>query len=127
MTAQPEIEGQIVWVYTDDLQDTCIFYADVLGLELIRDEGAARIYRTSPSSSIGVCRAFDDRAVEPDGGMITFVSDDVDGWYTRLSEKGAQLRGPPRRLEEFGIYGFFAEDPNGYVIEFQKFLTDDAA
>ncbi len=119
---QISIDQQITWVYTEDLERTAAFYGGLLGLPVVRDEGAARIFRTGPSSFIGVCRAFEDRVVEPRGGMITLVTDGVDAWYARLEAAGATLRGPPERIEAFGIYSFFAEDPNGYVIEFQKFL-----
>jgi catechol 2,3-dioxygenase-like lactoylglutathione lyase family enzyme len=117
---------QISWVYTQDLDSTALFYADVLGLECIRDEGDARIFATAASAAIGVCSAFADpgfaiRVVEPKGGMISIVTDDVDAWYRRLVEKDIALAGPPHRLEQFGIYTFFVTDPNGYVIEFQQF------
>ena len=117
------ISGQITWVYTRDLERTCRFYGEILGLELVRNEGTARIFKSSDESYIGVCLAFEDRVVEPAGGMITLVTDDVDGWYARLQENGADLRGSPEVLDEFKIYSFFARDPNGYVIEFQQFLT----
>lgn len=116
-----QFDQQIVWVYTEDLETTCDFYGRLLGLELIRDEGTARIFRTVGQAAIGVCQAFEDRVVQPAGTMITLVNDDVDAWYADLKEKGADLLGPPRRLEAFGIYGFFARDPNGYVVEFQRF------
>jgi predicted enzyme related to lactoylglutathione lyase len=118
-----KICGQITWVYTENFEGTCRFYGNLLGLELIRNEGTARIFQTGEKSCIGVCKAFEDRVVNPVGGMITLVTDDVDSWYALLEEKGAQLRGPPKVLENFGVYSFFACDPNGYVIEFQQFLT----
>ena len=112
---------QISWVYTRDLDSTAEFYADALGLECIRDEGDARIFATAANAAIGVCSAFADRIVEPKGGMISFVTGNVDSWYRRLTEKGVAVAGPPHRLEQFGIYTFFVTDPNGYVIEFQQF------
>lgn len=124
MAARPPIGETVTWVYTGDLDATCRFYADVLGLDLIKDEGAARIYRTSAEGCIGVCRAIGGRVVEPKGTMITLVTDDVDGWYTRLTDAGAVTRAPPHVVEQFGIYAFLAEDPNGYLIEFQTFLDD---
>ena len=115
------IVAQISWVYTEDLDASTFFYADVLGLECTRDEGAARIFATADNAGIGVCRAFADRVVEPRGGMISIVSDDVDAWYRRLLGKQVEIPQPPHRLEQFGIYTFFVTDPNGYVIEFQQF------
>jgi predicted enzyme related to lactoylglutathione lyase len=116
-----DISMQISWVYTQDLDSTAEFYADALGLECIRDEGDARIFATAASAAIGVCSAFANRVVEPSGGMISIVTDDVDAWYQQITEKGVAAAGPPHRLEQFGIYTFFVTDPNGYVIEFQQF------
>ena len=118
----PDLEIQITWVYCSNLETSHRFYGESLGLPLLRDEDSARIYKTTAGAAIGVCRAFEDRIVEPRGGMISLVTDDVDGWYKRLSETGVTTRGAPHVLEKFRIYTFFAEDPDGYVIEFQQFL-----
>ena len=115
------IVSQITWVYTRDLARSSAFYGEVLGLECLRDEGGARIFATAQNAAIGVCEVFGDRVVEPRGGMISIVTDDVDAWYRRLVESGAEVEGPPHRLEQFAIYTFFARDPEGYRIEFQQF------
>jgi predicted enzyme related to lactoylglutathione lyase len=116
------ITCQITWVYTDDLENTSNFYESDLGLKLVIDEGAARIFQVSPTAQIGVCTAFEDRTVEPKGGMITFVTNEVDEWYSQLTKKGVVIKSPPHVLEKFNIYTFFLEDPNGYMIEIQQFL-----
>ena len=54
--------------------------------------------------------------------MISIVTDDVDGWYAKLIAGGIEIAQPPHTLEQFGIYTFFAHDPNGYIIEFQQFI-----
>ena len=118
---ETNIVAQISWVYTRDLDATADFYTRVLGLQCRRDEGSARIYATADNAAIGVCLAFAGRVVEPQGGMISIVTDDVDAWYRRLLAQGLAIAKPPHRLEQFGIYTFFIEDPNGYVIEFQQF------
>jgi predicted enzyme related to lactoylglutathione lyase len=115
------INQQITWVYTSDLERSHRFYSEVLGLALARDEGTARIYSIVDGAAIGVCETFDNRVVQPDGSMISLVTDDVDGWYQRLCRAGITTGGKPHHLEKFGIYTFFAEDPDGYVIEFQQF------
>jgi predicted enzyme related to lactoylglutathione lyase len=117
-----QVNGQITWVYTDDLDATAYFYRQMLHLDCVRDEGSARIFATTEKSFIGVCEAFEDRVVEPAGGMITILTDNVDRCYESLVGKGVKIDKPPHRLERFGIYSFFIKDPNGYVIEFQQFL-----
>ena len=118
----PDFELQITWIYCSNLETSHRFYGETLRLQLVRDERIARIYKTTSHAAIGVCTAFEDRVVEPQGGMISLVTEDVDGWFAKLSESGAVTRGAPHVIKEFGIYTFFAEDPDGYVIEFQQFL-----
>ena len=117
-----KIDGQIAWVYTDALKTGVTFYRDTLGLKVARDAGSAMIFETGPGAFLGICEVFGDRVVEPKGGMITILTDDVDGWYAKLKTKGVVLQGAPQRLEKFGIYSFFCVDPNGYIIEFQCFV-----
>ena len=115
------INLQLSWVYSSDLERSHRFYGEILGLDLLRDEGSARIYSVNDGAAIGVCEAFEDRVVQPGGGMISLVTDEVDAWYQRLSQAGAKTLGEPHHLEKFGIYTFFTEDPDGYKIEFQQF------
>ncbi len=122
MTERPIIGQQISWVYCEDLAATCRFYQETLGLRQVMDQGAARIFQAASGAFIGVCRAVEGRVAEPRGSMISLVTDEVDAWHARLTAAGVKTRGRPRTLEAFGIYCFFAEDPNGYVIEFQQFL-----
>ena len=118
----PSINQSLVWVYTADLDGTCKFYADTLGLEQVLDQGGCRIFRMGPTGFIGVCFARPGRFVEPKGVVITFVSDDVDGWHAHLLAKGVTPDGPPKYSEAFNVYAFFARDPNGYLLEFQRFM-----
>jgi catechol 2,3-dioxygenase-like lactoylglutathione lyase family enzyme len=120
MTAPP-IDQQITFVYTRDLERSARFYAEVLGLELVLDQGACRIFRVAGEGFLGVCRD-PARGVVPEGVTLTFVTPEVDAWHERLAAAGVTLEGPPRETPAFGIYNFFARDPDGYRIEFQRFL-----
>jgi catechol 2,3-dioxygenase-like lactoylglutathione lyase family enzyme len=118
----PSITDQVTWVYTADLEGTCKFYADVLGLALAVDQGASRIYRAGRTAFIGVCLVRPGRWVEPKGVVITLVTREVDAWHARLLAKGIEADAPGVS-QTWGIYHFFARDPNGYVVEFQGFLN----
>lgn len=123
------IASQITFLYYKDLEPPRAFYEDVLGLPLVEDQGWARIYRTSPTSFVGLVdetrgslKVKEDSAV-----MITFVVDDVPGWYEHLQAHGVKIRRPYGRSEEIQIEYFFAEDPGGYVLEFERFLKPELA
>ena len=119
------VSRMIAWVYTQSLDSTAAFYAEMLGLECLRDSGTARIFAVGDGAAIGVCEAFADRIVEPQGGMISLVVDDVDAWYRRLDARGVEIEAPPQRLDDFGIYTFFVRGPDGYRLEFQQFLDSE--
>lgn len=70
---------------------------------------------------LGVCSA-GKREPRPGGVILTLISPDVDAWHARLEARGVTLEGPPRRNERFTIYNFFARDPDGYLVEIQRFL-----
>jgi hypothetical protein len=53
--------------------------------------------------------------------------DDVPGWYQYLCEKGVEIRQEYGRSESIQIEYFFAEDPGGYVLEFERFLKPEVA
>ena len=119
---RPRIDDQIVWVYTEDLPGTARFYGETLGLTQVLDQGQCRVFRTTARSYVGVCKVRPGRTVEPRGIVLTLVTDEVDGWHEQLKKAGAMIEAPPRVAPEFGIYAFFAQDPNGYRLEFQRFL-----
>lgn len=125
MTEPLPIGEQITFLYTPDINICIPFYEGVLGLQLALDQGGCRIYRIDASHTayLGMC----ERAMlrNPDGVIFTFVTPDVDGWYQKVTAGGVVCEHEPRTNHEYGIYHFFVRDPNGYLLEFQRFLNAD--
>lgn len=120
MPARP-IDQNVTFIYTETLEETASWYAEVLGLEMVLDQGQCRIFQASPSGYLGICFARPGRFVEPKGVVYTFVTPDVDGWHAHLTERGADVVDTPHLSEKFNVYAFFCRDPNGYILEFQSF------
>lgn len=112
---------QVTFLYTRDLESSARFYGEALGLPLVLDQGTCRIYRTGPGAFLGICRRA-DALLQPDGIIITLVSDQVDAWYARLREQGVVFEKPPAHNPTYNIYHCFLRDPNGYLLEIQTFL-----
>jgi len=55
--------------------------------------------------------------------ILTFVTAEVDEWYTHLINNNIQIIEPPRYNPKFDIYHFFLKDPDGYSVEIQQFKT----
>lgn len=117
------IAQQIIFLYTHDLEVSARFYADTLGLTLWRDQGACRIYHVCTEAYIGICqRAAAQPAPTRRDVIFTLVTPDVDGWYERLSARGISFEKPPQINPQYRIYHCFLRDPDGYLIEIQRFL-----
>lgn len=118
------IDSQITFLYTEDLAKSTPFYEDVLGLQLAVDQGSCRIYHIVGSQAyVGLCERAEPRT--KDGLIFTLVTQDVDGWYNHIISKGIECEDAPKMNETYGIYHFFVRDPSGYLIEIQRFATED--
>jgi hypothetical protein len=92
---------QVTFLYVRDLAASERFYGDTLGLELVLNQGLARIYRIGQGNAfLGICLSSTvQQAPPPDraplGVIVTFVTDDVDGAYAELGARASPSR---RRL-----------------------------
>jgi uncharacterized glyoxalase superfamily protein PhnB len=94
-----------------------------MGLELVTDQGWAKIFRVAGEAYVGLVdghRGF-HKASPTKPVMLTIVTSNVDAWYERFLEFGVETFSEPKDDEELGTRMFMLEDPEGYVIEIQKF------
>ena len=119
--SHPAIDQFLTFIYTKDLAATTHFYEDVMGLTLALDQGSCRIYRVSDDGFLGICQG-DAVSEHPKGIIITFATNDVDGWYQYLSDRGVPFEKAPALNPNYNIYHCLVRDPNGYLLEIQQFL-----
>lgn len=113
-------DALVVFLYVDDLERSAAFYGEALGLPLVLDQGACRLYRVAATGFLGVCGS-GDRPTTPDGLIVTLVRDDVDAYCQELVARGVVLEQAPQHNERFGIHHAFLRDPDGHLIEVQRF------
>ena len=118
-------KATVVWLYYRDMNAIQRFYEDKIGLELIVDQGWAKIYRTSRSGYLGL--------VDETRGMhsytehkavtVSFLTDDIAGWFDHVRSRSTfELRSS--QLEATDRYrAFVGYDPEGYYLEFDTFLA----
>lgn len=127
---RPAIAQQVTFLYTNDTERSFAFYEDVVGLQLILDQGPARIYRTGGDAYLGICETSEvqqgpvaDR--KPGGVIFTFVcrtQPEVDVWHGYLASRGVAFEKLPALNKRHNIYNCFFRDPDGYLLEIQAFL-----
>jgi catechol 2,3-dioxygenase-like lactoylglutathione lyase family enzyme len=115
------VDSQITFLYVTDIERSAAFYGGALGLPLVLDQGLCRIYRVAAAAYVGVCQRPRTDSEPKYGLILTLVTDDVDGWYAALLAKGVAFEKPPAHNPDYHIYHAFLRDPDGYLIEIQRF------
>ena len=120
-------DAQITFLPSSSLDRSRAFYEDVLGLDLVVDQGTCHIFRVAPAAFLATCERSEASATN--GIIVTFVVDDVDGWCARIESVlgvDAIERGP-KHSDQYGIYHAFLRDPDGHLLEIQRFDDPDWA
>ena len=116
-------DALVTFIYVDDLDRSSTFYGTVLGLTLVLEQAHCRIYEVAPGGYLGICES-GDRPTTPDGVIITLVREDVDEYCAGLVAAGVDLEKAPAANARFAIYHAFLRDPDGYLVEVQRFDDD---
>ncbi len=115
-----QFKQQITFLHAADLPSTQRFYSDYLHLPLVRDQGNCLIFSVNRGAYLGFCEHIEP--IQPGRKVIlTLVSDDVDGWFEKLKDRGIKIVSPPKFNPKYQIYHFFLVDPDGYWVEIQRF------
>jgi len=85
-----------------------------------------RIFEVTSSAYIGLCHAdpksLKGTGVSADGVVLCLVSDAVDDWAVHLRTEGVQIEKEPQMNTRYNIYHLFVRDPDGHLVEIQRFL-----
>jgi catechol 2,3-dioxygenase-like lactoylglutathione lyase family enzyme len=113
-------DQQITFLHVHDLDETAQFYERLLGLKLALDQGDCRIYRIAGDAFVGFCARERPTTVR-DSVILTLVVADVDACYETLQARGVVFTAPPKHSAKYAIYHAFLRDPDGYLVEIQRF------
>lgn len=114
----------ITFLYYRDLERAVRFYADVMGLPLVIDQGWAKIMGLGGGAHVGLvdeARGMRRAAAEKPVQLCLRVAD-LDAWHAHAKAAGVAALTGPRENPELGIRAFVFEDPEGYQIEVQSVL-----
>lgn len=129
MSFDRTIKSQITFLYYKDLAEPQRFYGEIMGFELVEDQGWAKIYRIGGNAFVGlVDESRGSRKVKEDSAvLLTLVVDDVPGWYEYLKSQGVKIVRELGQSDEIQVQYCFIEDPGGYMIEIERFLKPELA
>ena len=107
----------LVFLFVTDLHRSTSFY-ESLGLSVRIDQGSCRILGVGDSLMLGLCGG---RPPSPDGVIFTLVTERVEEVCADLASAGVLFEQEPRYSAEYDITHAFIRDPDGYLVEIQRF------
>jgi predicted enzyme related to lactoylglutathione lyase len=119
----PSIRATNAFYYYEDLAGAWAFYTGVLGFSTVADYGFAKILRVGPTSYLTLVdesRGMHS-SLEPKSVTLAVVTQEVEGWWEYLSGMGVPMRANLGSEEGRPHDGFVAIDPEGYLLEFERF------
>lgn len=118
----PGVDLNITFIYFNDLQKAMRFYEDVMGFELLIDQGWCKIYQSSVTGCVGLVDGArgHHKASETKPIILCFRVPDVDAWYAYLKEKGVEITHDIKTNPELKIRAFLTRDPEGHTVEIQS-------
>jgi acetyl esterase/lipase/cyclophilin family peptidyl-prolyl cis-trans isomerase/catechol 2,3-dioxygenase-like lactoylglutathione lyase family enzyme len=118
----PLIGDLVVRYFYKDPDAAAKFYGRVLGLP----QAGPGLFRLSATAYLRIAPLADAGADAgaPKTATLSFVTDEVDGWYAYLKAAGLPMRSELKDATRHPTRGFVTADPEGYLLEFERFLDD---
>jgi acetyl esterase/lipase/cyclophilin family peptidyl-prolyl cis-trans isomerase/catechol 2,3-dioxygenase-like lactoylglutathione lyase family enzyme len=118
----PLIRGAVVRYFYKDAAAAERFYGRVLGLP----QAAPGLFRLSETAFLRISPLSEAGADAdaPKTATLSFVTDEVDGWYAYLKSAGLTMRSELKDASRHPTRGFVTADPEGHLLEFERFLDD---
>jgi catechol 2,3-dioxygenase-like lactoylglutathione lyase family enzyme len=117
------IQGTNLFLYYKDLSRAKSFYNQTLGLEIISDYGFAATIKITDDSWLTLVDEAVGRhsADEPKTVAIALLTHHLSEWYTYLQTENVPIKYEYKPEENNAHDGFVVIDPEGYLLEFEKF------
>ena len=121
--SRPSVKRMLTFFYYENLAKAAKFYEKIMGFQLIQDQKWAKLFKVRDNAYLG-CVDGKRGYHKPDPikpVMLTLIVDDPDAWYKYFKENGVETLNEPHDNKELNLRTFLLHDPEGYVIEIQKF------
>ena len=125
MQRPKNFQSQITFLYFKELKPAAAFFEDMMGFEIVDDQGWACLYRICGNAYIGAVsgeKAF-HQPQEKNAVLVTLAVDDVPGWYEYLKSRQVKILREMEDRKDNQVRCFFIEGPGGYAFEIQEFLN----
>lgn len=120
------INGGLMFLYYDGIDEAARFYEETLGFELKLDRDWVKILKYASNCHVGLVDISmgSHKIMEEKSARLQLIVDDAQSWWDYIKEKG--LKTNKEELVEgktLNIKAFAVNDPGGYTVEFCEYTT----
>ncbi|UYP44915.1 hypothetical protein NEF87_001200 [Candidatus Lokiarchaeum ossiferum] len=117
------LKANNLFLYYDDLKKAGEFYVKNLGFELMADYKMAQIMRMTKDSYLILVDGAKGMHTteEPKTVALALLTDQLKEWYEHLKSKNVKIKDDFKEKENSAHDGFIVVDPEGYLLEFERF------
>ena len=119
--------SNITFLYYSKFEEGCTFIEKVLDLELVMDQGFAKVYRINKTSFLGAVKK-SDGSINGDykgGTLVSLNTSNVVEEYHRVKELGVKDLTEIKLFEEIPLRSFFFKDDEFHDFEIQEFIDKE--
>lgn len=114
----------ITFLYYKDFSYGVEFIEQVFHLELVMDQGFARVYQVNEKSYLGIVQENDSSEV-PGSTLVSFTTKQVEEEYQRVRKLEVYKLSKIKHFKEIPLKSFFFDDLEGHKFEIQQFLKQE--
>lgn len=113
-------EEQITLFYKD-LEAAARFYGETLGLQQVAQDAHSRTFRVGSTSLLTLMDSSHPFAEKPKTVAIALLTEQLEAWWSYIQEKNVVVKYPLKVTSGGPHDSFVAIDPEGYLLEFERF------
>jgi hypothetical protein len=114
----------ITFLYYQDFSYGITFVEKVLKLDLVMDQGFARVYQVNKKAFLGIVQKKESH--EPSGStLFSLTTSKVEEEYQRVKQLEVHNLTEIKYFESIPLKSFFFDDLEGHKFEIQQFLKEE--
>ena len=114
----------ITFLYYKDFSYGVEFVEQVLQLDLVMDQGFARVYQVNEKSFLGIVQENDSSDV-PGSTLFSLATTKVEEEYKRVRKMEVYKLTEIKFFEQIPLKSFFFDDLEGHKFEIQQFMKKE--
>lgn len=114
----------ITFLYYENFSYGIQVMEDVLQLELVSDEGFARVYQVNKKAFIGIVKK---KNLDEQSGntLFSLTTQNIEAEYDRVKQLDVHNLTEIKLIESIPLISFFFDDAEGHNFEIQQFVNEE--